>query len=219
MKEGFSLSEHDPTIPPNCEVPLSWDFHSNKKFAVSKTRSTRNLTTNNAQIASKFSVQDTKFECLHKDFRISTRRVTLLGLVRHSPRYHFSPSPVSTHIPWAILKSDLLLWTKPHTRGSGVTIEYTRFIGSDVHAVTIAVAIADAGRRPAQFEGTIPADEAAVRQWIQRQFNARSSPVSRPHRPILGHLRCVRLSDPQGTERYRFPDHIGPAPSQKGSAR
>ena len=51
-------------------------------------------------------------------------------------------------------------------------MEYTRFIGWDVHAAMIAVAIADAGRRPAQFEGTIPADEAAVRQWIRRQSDA-----------------------------------------------
>lgn len=48
-------------------------------------------------------------------------------------------------------------------------MEYTRYIGWDVHAATIAVAVAEAGRRPAQFEGTIPAEASAVRQWVRRQ--------------------------------------------------
>lgn len=51
-------------------------------------------------------------------------------------------------------------------------MEYARFIGWDVHAATIAVASADAGRRPAHFEGTIPAEAPAVRQWVWRQPDA-----------------------------------------------
>ncbi|MHB8674684.1 MAG: IS110 family RNA-guided transposase [Candidatus Limnocylindrales bacterium] len=51
-------------------------------------------------------------------------------------------------------------------------MEYTRYIGWDVHAATIAVAVAEAGRRPAHFEGTIPTQEHAVRQWVQRQPDA-----------------------------------------------
>lgn len=48
-------------------------------------------------------------------------------------------------------------------------MEYTRYIGWDVHAATIAVAVAEAGRRPASFEETILADEGTVRQWVRRQ--------------------------------------------------
>lgn len=48
-------------------------------------------------------------------------------------------------------------------------MEYTRFVGWDVHAATIAVAVAEAGRDPARFEGTLPATPEAVRQWVRRQ--------------------------------------------------
>ena len=51
-------------------------------------------------------------------------------------------------------------------------MEYTRYIGWDVHAATIAVAVAEAGRRPAYFEGILPAEAHAVRQWVQRQPDA-----------------------------------------------
>jgi transposase len=75
-------------------------------------------------------------------------------------------------------------------------MEYTRFIGWDVHSATIAVAIADAGRRPAQFEGTIPADEAAVRQWIRRQSDASTM------------LVCYEAG-PTGFEMARLLEHLG----------
>jgi transposase len=51
-------------------------------------------------------------------------------------------------------------------------LEYTRFVGWDVHAATIAVAVAEVGRDPAQFEGTLPATADAVRQWVRRQPDA-----------------------------------------------
>lgn len=50
-------------------------------------------------------------------------------------------------------------------------MEYTRFIGWDVHAATIAIAVAEAGRRPAHFEGTVPATAEAVRQWVRHQVD------------------------------------------------
>lgn len=51
-------------------------------------------------------------------------------------------------------------------------MEYTRFVGWDVHAATIAVAVAEVGRDPARFEGTLPATADAVRQWVRRQPDA-----------------------------------------------
>ena len=40
------------------------------------------------------------------------------------------------------------------------------------HAATIAVAVAEAGRDPARFEGTLPATPEAVRQWVRRRPDA-----------------------------------------------
>lgn len=47
--------------------------------------------------------------------------------------------------------------------------EYTRFVGFDVSAATIAVAVAAPGRQPAEDAGTLPTDPAAVRKWVMRQ--------------------------------------------------
>lgn len=47
-----------------------------------------------------------------------------------------------------------------------------------VHAATIAIAVAEAGRRPAQFEGTVSATTEAVRQWV-RHPEVDTSTVSR----------------------------------------
>lgn len=51
-------------------------------------------------------------------------------------------------------------------------MEYTRFVGWDIHPATILVAVADAGRDPAHFEGALPATPEAVRQWVRRQPDA-----------------------------------------------
>jgi len=48
-------------------------------------------------------------------------------------------------------------------------MEYTRFLGWDVHAETIVVAEALAGRGPARDLGTLPHTFEAVRRWIERQ--------------------------------------------------
>ena len=48
-------------------------------------------------------------------------------------------------------------------------MEYTRFVGWDVHGATIAVAHAVPGRGPATFEGTLATDPAVVRRWVERQ--------------------------------------------------
>ena len=48
-------------------------------------------------------------------------------------------------------------------------MEYTRFVGWDVHGATIAVAHAVPGRGPAIFEGTLPTDPVVVRRWVERQ--------------------------------------------------
>ena len=47
--------------------------------------------------------------------------------------------------------------------------EYTRFVGVDVSAKTIAVAVAEAGRMPVMDAGVRAADPAAVRKWVMRQ--------------------------------------------------
>ena len=47
-------------------------------------------------------------------------------------------------------------------------MEYTRFVGWDVHGATIAVAHAVPGRGPATFEGTLATDPAGVRRWAER---------------------------------------------------
>ncbi len=49
-------------------------------------------------------------------------------------------------------------------------MEYTRYIGWDVHAATIAVAVAETVRRPAHFEGTLPGQGARrAPVGVQRQ--------------------------------------------------
>lgn len=48
-------------------------------------------------------------------------------------------------------------------------MEYTRFVGWDVHGATSAVAQAAPGRGPATFEGTLATDPAVVRRWVERQ--------------------------------------------------
>ncbi len=45
--------------------------------------------------------------------------------------------------------------------------KYTRFVGFDVSAETIAVAAP--GRTPAEDAGVLAADAAAVRKWVMRQ--------------------------------------------------
>ena len=47
--------------------------------------------------------------------------------------------------------------------------EYTRFVGFDVSAATIAVAVAAPGRTPAVDAGVLAADAAAVRKGVMRQ--------------------------------------------------
>lgn len=47
--------------------------------------------------------------------------------------------------------------------------EYTRFVGFDVSAATIAVAEAAPGRTPAVDAGVLAAEAAAVRKWVMRQ--------------------------------------------------
>jgi transposase len=47
--------------------------------------------------------------------------------------------------------------------------EYTRFVGFDVSAETIAVAVAEAGRAPVEDTGVLAADPAGVRKWVMRQ--------------------------------------------------
>jgi transposase len=49
--------------------------------------------------------------------------------------------------------------------------EYTRFVGFDVSAATIAVAVAAAGRGPVEDGGVLASDPAAVRKWVMRQPN------------------------------------------------
>ena len=46
--------------------------------------------------------------------------------------------------------------------------EYTQFVGLDVHAETIAVAIARPGRSPAEDAGTLGTETAQVRKWVMR---------------------------------------------------
>jgi transposase len=46
--------------------------------------------------------------------------------------------------------------------------EHTKFIGLDVHAETIAVAVATKGRGVAEFFGTIPATESAVAALVRK---------------------------------------------------
>lgn len=46
-------------------------------------------------------------------------------------------------------------------------MEYTRLVGWDVHATTIAVA--EAGRQPGGFEGSFPATPEAVRHQPNRE--------------------------------------------------
>ncbi len=77
-------------------------------------------------------------------------------------------------------------------------MEYTRFVGWDVHAATIAVAVAEAGRDPARFEGTLPATPEAVRQWVRRQ----------PDAPTL--LVCYEAG-PTGYEMARLLSELGVA--------
>lgn len=47
--------------------------------------------------------------------------------------------------------------------------EYTRFVGFDVSADTMAVATAEVGRAPAEDAGVLAADPATVRKWVMRQ--------------------------------------------------
>ena len=47
--------------------------------------------------------------------------------------------------------------------------EYTRFVGFDVSAATIAVAVAAPGRTPAVDAGVLAVDTAAVRKGVMRQ--------------------------------------------------
>ena len=47
--------------------------------------------------------------------------------------------------------------------------EYTQFVGFDVSAATIAVAVAAPGRTPAVDAGVLAADAAAVRKWVMPQ--------------------------------------------------
>lgn len=77
-------------------------------------------------------------------------------------------------------------------------MEYTRYVGWDVHAATIAVAVAEAGRQPAEFEGTIPADGEAVRQWVRRQSDRAQM------------LVCYEAG-PTGFEMARLLDDLGVA--------
>ncbi len=77
-------------------------------------------------------------------------------------------------------------------------MEYTRFIGWAVHAATIAVASADAGRRQAHFEGTIPAEAPAVRQWVRHQSDAST-------------IRVCYEAAPTGFEMARLLTQLGVA--------
>ncbi len=77
-------------------------------------------------------------------------------------------------------------------------LEYTRFIGRDVHAATIAVAVAEAGRRPASFEGSLPATPEAVRQWVRRQ-------------PDVATIVVCYESGPTGFETARLLTELGVA--------
>lgn len=47
--------------------------------------------------------------------------------------------------------------------------EYTRFVGFDVSAATIAVAVAEPGRGAAEDVGMLSTDAAAIRKWVMRQ--------------------------------------------------
>ena len=48
-------------------------------------------------------------------------------------------------------------------------MEYTRFIGWDVHGETVVIAEALPGRAPARDVGTIPNTEEAVLRWLRKQ--------------------------------------------------
>ena len=48
-------------------------------------------------------------------------------------------------------------------------MEYTRFIGWDVHGETVVIAEALPGRAPARDVGTIPNMEEAVVRWLRKQ--------------------------------------------------
>ena len=52
---------------------------------------------------------------------------------------------------------------------AGARSEYTRFVGFDVSAATIAVAVAAPGRTPAVDAGVLAVDTAAVRKGVMRQ--------------------------------------------------
>ena len=46
--------------------------------------------------------------------------------------------------------------------------QYTRFVGFDVSAATIAVAVAEPGRGAAADAGMLSIDLAAIRKWVMR---------------------------------------------------
>jgi transposase len=76
--------------------------------------------------------------------------------------------------------------------------EYTRFVGFDVSAETIAVAVAAAGRAPVEDAGVLVTDPAAVRKWVMRQ----------PDRATL--LGCYEAG-PTGFGLYRQSTALGVA--------
>jgi len=51
-------------------------------------------------------------------------------------------------------------------------MDYTRYLGWDVHGETIVIAEALPGRDPARDVGTIPNTSEAVLRWIRKQSDA-----------------------------------------------
>ena len=86
-------------------------------------------------------------------------------------------------------------------------MEYTRFIGWDVHAATMAIAVADAGRRRSGF-----------RPAPTRRFVIWCGPGSAPLtiKPASGAALKARCS--VGGSRSRSPARLGPPPRWHGSA-
>ena len=74
-----------------------------------------------------------------------------------------------------------------------------RYVGLDVHATTIAVAVADAGREGAQALGTIPHQAEAVARLMRKLGPART--LRHRYPDAAGGGPYLRAPDPAGTPR------------------
>ena len=99
-------------------------------------------------------------------------------------------------------------------------MEYTRLVGWDVHAATIAVAHAVPGRGPATFEGTLRTDPGVVHRWVERQpdratllvcYEAGPSGYGWARQLAAGGLACEVVGPGARARQSHRPRQDGPA--------